>query len=267
MTRILLHTRIAFLYCAQALKMSMEYRLDFFVECLATLAMQATKVLTVQLMFEHFHSMREWNRYEVFFIYGFSLLPMSLFSAFAMNFYQFSDKYLVGGEMDRLLMRPLSSLFQLIMEGIAFDFLADLALGLAIIAYAWPHLGLQLTPALVGRFAIFIAGAWCVLTGVFLALISISFWSQDRLSFLPPVYNLISFAQFPITIFKPFVQILLTWVVPFAFAAFYPAVGFLEKGAPFNTLTLLSPLIGLLVLSVGMLVWRAGLRKYSGAGN
>src|SRR5690242_6084816 len=105
---MLLHLRIALLYCAQALKMSMEYRLDFFVECLSALAMQATKVLMVQFMFERFHAMREWNRYEVFFIYGFSLIPMSLFTAFAMNFYQFSDKYLVGGEMDRLLMRPLS---------------------------------------------------------------------------------------------------------------------------------------------------------------
>ena len=174
---IALHIRIAFLYCAQALKMSMEYRLDFLVECLSSLAMQATKVLTVQFMFQHFHAMREWNQHEVFFIYGFSLLPMALFSAFAMNFYQFSDKYLVGGEMDRLLMRPLSSLFQLIMEGIAFDFLADVVLAIAIIAYAWPHLGLEFTPLFVLKMALFVSGAWCVLTGVFLSLISISFWS------------------------------------------------------------------------------------------
>lgn len=264
---MLLHLRIAFLYCAQALKMSMEYRLDFFVECLSSLAMQATKVLTVQLMFEHFHAMREWNRYEVFFIYGFSLLPMALFSAFAMNFYQFSDKYLVGGEMDRLLMRPLSSLFQLVMEGIAFDFIADLLLGVLVVAYAWPHIGLTLTPLLVLKLVAFVLGAWCVLTGIFLSLISISFWSQDRLSFLPPVYNLMNFAQFPISIFRPFVQILLTWVIPFGFAAFYPASGFLARGESFSSYSIASPFVGLAALGIGALVWRAGIRHYSGAGN
>lgn len=264
---MLLHLRIALLYCAQALKMSMEYRLDFLVECLAALAMQATKVLMVKFMFASFHSMREWNEYEVFFIYGFALLPMSLFTAFAMNFYQFSDKYLVGGEMDRLLMRPLSSLFQLIMEGIAFDFIADLALGIAIIAFVWPHLNLTLTPLILLQMLLLVIGAWFTITGIFLALISISFWSQDRLSFLPPVYNLINFAQFPMTIFKPFVRILLTWVIPFGFAAFYPAATFLEKGQAFRTYSLLSPLVGVLLLAFGWLVWRAGIRHYSGAGN
>ncbi len=264
---MLLHLRIALLYCAQALKMSMEYRLDFFVECLSALAMQATKVLMVQFMFESFHAMGEWNRYEVFFIYGFSLIPMSLFTAFAMNFYQFSDKYLVGGEMDRLLMRPLSSLFQLVMEGIAFDFLADLFLGIAIVVYAWPHLGVQFTPAVLGQMVVMILGAWMTITGIFLSLISISFWSQDRLSFLPPVYNLISFAQFPMTIFKPFVRILLTWVIPFGFAAFYPAAGFLAKGADFRAYSYFSPLVGVLILAISALIWRSGIRHYSGAGS
>lgn len=264
---MLLHLRIALLYCAQALKTSMEYRLDFLVECLSALAMQASKVLMVKFMFDRFHAMGEWNQYEVFFIYGFALLPMALFTAFAMNFYQFSDKYLVGGEMDRLLMRPLSSLFQLIMEGIAFDFIADFVLGVAIIVYVWPHLGLSLSPLVLLEMFALVIGATCTITGVFLALISISFWSQDRLSFLPPVYNLINFAQFPMTIFKPFVRILLTWVIPFGFAAFYPAAHFLEKGQAFQTYSLLSPVVGLLLLGIGTLVWRAGIRHYSGAGN
>ncbi len=271
LNRIALHVRIAFHYCAQALKMNMEYRLDFFVECLAALAMQYTKVLTLQFLFEKFHAMRDrdmrvWSQFEVFFIFGFSLLPMGLFSAFAMNFYQFSDKYLVGGELDRLLMRPLSSLFQLIMEGIAFDFLPDLGLGVAIIVYTWPHLRTHFSPLLFVQMLSSVLGAWCLLTGVFLVLISLSFWSQDRLSILPPVYNLLNFAQYPMTIYKPIVQILLTWVVPFGFAAFYPASGFLVNCEAFRTFSLFSPLAGIVCLGLGVLTWRAGLRRYSGAG-
>ncbi len=234
--------------------------------------MQYTKLLTIQIMFEKFHSMRDrdarvWSEYEVFFIFGFSLLPMGLFSAFAMNFYQFSDKYLVGGELDRLLMRPLSSLFQLIMEGIAFDFLPDLGLGVAVIIYAWPHLETHSSVLLFAQIWWSVLGAWGVLTGVFLTLISLSFWSQDRLSILPPVYNLLNFAQYPLTIYKPFVQILLTWVIPFGFAAFYPAVGFMLKSQAFAAYSTLSPVAGVVCLGIGVAVWRSGIRRYSGAGS
>ena len=210
--------------------------------------------------------MRVWSEYEVFFIFGFSLLPMGLFSAFAMNFYQFSDKYLVGGELDRLLMRPLSSLFQLIMEGIAFDFLPDIGLGIAVIVYAWPHLGTLLTPVVILQLLAMVPGAWGVLTGVFLVLISLSFWSQDRLSILPPVYNLLNFAQLPLTIYKPVVQILLTWVVPFGFAAFYPASGFLRNCESFHIYYVLSPVAGAVCLAIGVWTWQQGIRQYSGAG-
>lgn len=264
---IALHFRVGLAYCAQALKMNMEYRLDFLVELLSSAAMLATKVLTVKFLFDTFPSMRGWNSYEVFFIFGFAQIPLAMFSAFAMNFYQFSDKYLVQGELDRLLMRPLSSLFQLIMEGIAFDFLAELAMGIAIVAYCWVHVGPPLTVGVLLRFILCIAGAWMLLTGVFLSLISLSFWSQDRLSILPPVYNLMNFAQYPITIYNWFVRLLLTWVVPFAFASFYPAAGFLLKGEEFRRYSLFAPLAGLIVLGIGIRLWRRGMRQYSGAGS
>jgi ABC-2 type transport system permease protein len=247
--------------------MNMEYRLDFLVELLSAAAMLATKILTVKFLFDSFHSMRGWNSYEVFFIFGFAQIPLALFSAFAMNFYQFSDKYLVQGELDRLLMRPLSALFQVIMEGIAFDFIAELGMGIAIVAFCWAHVGPAPTVDVIARFVLAIFGAWMLLTGVFLALISLSFWSQDRLSILPPVYNLMNFAQFPITIYNWFVRTLLTWVVPFAFASFYPAAGFLLKGADFKLFSLFSPLVGVLLLTFGILLWRRGMRQYSGAGS
>src|SRR5690242_12337576 len=124
MKSFLFNLKIAGYYFLQALKMRMEYRSDFFVECLASLLQQASGLLVVTFLFNSFHAMKDWTREEVFFIYGFSLIPMALFDAFAMNFYMFSDKYIVQGELDRLLLRPLPSLFQLFLEGISFDFLA-----------------------------------------------------------------------------------------------------------------------------------------------
>jgi ABC-2 type transport system permease protein len=265
--RILRHLRIGAFYFLQSLKMRMEYRMDFFVECLAALMQQTAGLVTLIFLFRNFHALKGWTQEEVFFIYGFSLIPMALFDAFAMNFYMFSDKYIVQGELDRVLMRPLSSLFQLIIEGISFDFLADLALGISVLSYAWRSVGPQWSVATAFYFVACVLGGWGVLTGTFLTLTSLAFWSEDRVSILPPVYNLFNFARYPLDIYRPFIRILLTWIIPFGFVAFYPSAGLLPKGNIFRELSMLAPTIGLFMLALGSFVWSRGVRRYSGAGS
>jgi ABC-2 type transport system permease protein len=267
MHRVLKHLRIGGYYVLQALKMRMEYRADFFIECLAALMQQAAGLITLIFLFRNFHALKDWTQDDVFFIYGFSLLPMALFDAFAMNFYMFSDKYIVQGELDRLLMRPLSSLFQLIMEGISFDFLADLTLGIVILSSAWRKVGPELSVNTVLYFFAAVLGGWGVLTGVFLSLTSLSFWSEDRTSIMPPVYNLFNFARYPLDIYRPFIRILLTWVIPFGFVAFYPSAGLLPRGQMFHHLSVFAPAVGLFMLSLGAFIWSRGVRRYSGAGS
>jgi len=272
MNRIALHLRIARLYIGQALKSRMEYRADFFVECLAAALQQSSGLLALLFLFNNFHALSDsnnhtWSRDEVLFIYGFSLVPMAFFDAFAMSFYMFSDKYIVQGELDRLLLRPLSSLFQLFMEGISFDFIADLTLGIALLGYAWHHVGPAIEITVLLEFLAMVFGAWGVVTGVFLAMTAISFWSQDRLSFLPPVYNLLNFARYPLSIYRPAIRLLLTFVIPFGFVAFYPASAFLKSGEAFRQFSVFVPVAGMALLVIGALVWRAGIRRYSGAGS
>lgn len=267
MQRVVHHAQIGYHYVLQALKTRMEYRLDFLVECVAALLQQATGLLVLILLFRNFHAMKGWTREEVLFIYGFSLVPMAFFDIFAMSFYMFSDKYIVGGELDRVLLRPLSSLFQLLMEGINFDFIADLTLGVAVLGYAWWHVGPQINLALVVQFLLCVAGAWGVLFGVFLSLTALSFWSQDRLTLVPPIYNLLNFARYPLDIYRPFVRLLLTWGIPFGFVAFYPSAAFLDKGAEFRNFSLAVPLVGVFMLLLGVFIWSRGVRHYSGAGS
>ena len=99
-----------------------------------------------------------------------------------------------------------------------------------------------------------VLGGWGVLTGVFLTLTSLSFWSEDRMSILPPVYNLFNFARYPLDIYRPFIRILLTWVIPFGFVAFYPSAGLLSKANIFEPSRLMTTCqtaaFGMPVLSV-----------------
>ena len=260
------HLGIAFQYILQALKMRLEYRADFFIECVAALMQQAAGLLMLLFLFRNISGLKEWRWEEVLFIHGFSLLPRSFFDAFAMGLYGFSDKYIVQGEMDRCLLRPLSTLFQVMLEGFSLDFIADLILGLSILTYASIKLGHSWDAIQVLWVMAFIFGGWGVLTGVFVSLTSMAFWSQDRLAVVPPVYNLLEFSRFPLNIFNKLVSFLLTFIIPFGFLSYYPSSALLGKGE-MTWLAFASPLAGLICLLVAGLLWKKGLQKYSGAGS
>ena len=66
---------------------------------------------------------------------AFFLIPFALFSSF-FNIWDFNDRYIVKGEMDRILTRPIHSLFQVVIERMELESLFGLVTGFVIIFYA-----------------------------------------------------------------------------------------------------------------------------------
>src|SRR5260370_25666285 len=81
------------------------------------------------------------------FLYGFSLLPLGVFNLFSWNLYLFADRYLIEGRFDRVLLRPVSSLFQVLFESFRLESLQETATGLVAIVWAARRLGLVFGPA------------------------------------------------------------------------------------------------------------------------
>ncbi len=132
--------------------------------------------------------------------------------------------------------------------------------------YAGLELDLAFGVAEVCGLVIMAPSAAMVYLGVFLAITSVTFWVEDRMGLAPPVYNLIRFSRYPMTIYSLPVRIFLTFVLPFAWVAFYPATWFL--GSPgFSRLALLTPLVGIVVFSGAVLIWRRGVRRYASTGS
>lgn len=265
-SRLILHLRLARLYIAQMVKTRLHYRGDFLIECLASLLSQASGLAVVGIIFANVPALRGWTRSEVFFIYGFALMAQALFESVADGFYWFSDKYVIQGEFDRILLRPLNPLFQVLLENFNLEFLPDFILGAAILATASASLGLGIGLGWILLLSLMLLGATLVLTGIFLALASVSFWAEDRVGILPPVYNLMAFGRYPISIYQKALRILLSWVLPFGFVAFYPATGFLGR-EEFRIHFLGTPLAGILVAAIGYRLWRAGVRRYQSTGS
>ncbi len=125
------HMSIFFQYASQYLKTRLAYRWDTLVEILSDLLFQGVNLVFILVVFGHTQLLKGWSREEVIFIYGFFLVPYAVFGSF-FNIWDFTDRYIVKGEMDRILTRPIHSLFQIILERMELESLFGVITGVVI---------------------------------------------------------------------------------------------------------------------------------------
>ncbi|MDR6124774.1 MULTISPECIES: ABC transporter permease [Bacillaceae] len=254
-----------FQYTSQYIKTRFQYRADLFVEFFSDLLSQAINLVFILVVFGHTSLLNGWSRDEIIFIYGFFLVPSAVFSAF-FNIWDFNERYIVKGELDRILTRPIHSLFQIILERIELESLLGAVTGLAVMFYAGSRLGLELHWYDPFLFVIFVIGGALVYGGVFIMIACISFWADARTSLMPMMYNISSYGRYPVNIYNKLIRFVLTWVIPFAFVGVYPAAFFLGK-KEWLWYSFLTPVIGVVFFILSILLWNQGVKKYRGAGN
>lgn len=253
-------------YFAQFLKMRLAYRVDFMIDTVANLVALGVQLAMLAVLFSKIESLRGWSYEQVLFIYGFSLLPLGLFNVFSVNLYRFSERYIVEGNFDRVLLRPVNTLVQVLCESFNVAALNELVIGSGVMIYAARRLDLTFGWLDAAALLVLAPTAALVYTGVFLTLTAVSFWYEDRMGLAPPVYNVIRFSRYPITIFSPLVRLFLTFVLPFAWVAFYPATWFVGDAA-FRRFAFFTPVVGIVVFSLAYNVWLRGVRRYASTGS
>ncbi|SMO75716.1 ABC transporter permease [Melghirimyces algeriensis] len=259
------YVRLFFHYWMQYLKIRMEYRSDFFVQLVTDLMFQGVNLVFIIVVFSHTADLSGWSREEVIFIYGYFLVPFSLFASF-FNLWDFNERYIIKGELDRVLTRPAHSLFQVILETMTPESLSGGITGLLVMGWAGWKMGLELSWYDPLLFILFVLGGGAIYAGIYILLTSISLFSDSKTDIQPIMFNVGNYGRYPVDVYNKVIRTVLTWVIPFAFVGFYPASFFLNEER-WMTLALLTPVVGLVWLYLGIKVWNWGIRNYRGAGN
>lgn len=256
---------IFFQYASQYLKTRLTYRSDLVVELFSDILFQAVNLIFILVVFGHTNLLNGWSREEIIFIYGFFLVPYAIFSAF-FNIWDFNDRYIVKGEMDRILTRPVHSLFQIIIERMELESLFGVVTGVAIMFYAGSQLGLELSWYDPFVFLLMVIGGSFIYAGIFICLAAISFWSDSKTDIMPMMYNIGNYGRYPVDIYNNVIRFVLTWILPFAFVGVYPSAFFLGR-IEWYGYAFLTPVMGIIFLLIAYFMWNAGVKRYRGAGN
>lgn len=258
--------RLTLVYVSMLTKARLAYRADFLVQVGSDLLLQAVDLAFLAVVFSRVRALSGWSFDESLFLYGFFLIPFALFNASFAALSDLGGRYVVGGELARILTRPLHSLLQVQLELLRPQALNGVLLGGVVLTTASTRLGFSWSMMDVLAAVSGVLGAWLIYGGVWVTVASSSFWTQDRGSGLFPLfYNSVNFSRYPLTLYPEAVRFLLTFTVPYAFVAYHPVAGLLDKErALVGWLTL--P-VGSLIFLLGLLVWQQGLARYEGAGS
>jgi ABC-2 type transport system permease protein len=252
-------------YLKNFMKSRLTYRSDFWIEVISDLAFNFMNLFFILVVYMHTDTLDGWSREQVIFIYGFFMVPYGMFQCF-FNLWNFGERYIVKGELDRVLTRPAHSLVQVTLENMDPSSLFGSIVGLAVMVYAWPGLDIVLTWYDPLVFVLLTIGAFMLYTGLYTALTAISLFTDSPTGIMPLIYNIQNYGRYPVSIYNGIIRFVLTWILPFAFVGFYPAAYFLDK-SNFMTMALMTPVVGIVFMTIGMGLWGVGIRRYRGAGS
>ncbi len=259
----------------QSLKMSvharMQYRAESLANTLAVFIRESANIIAIYLALLKFDQINGWNVNEMLFLYSILFLTYAFVVSLFADLRQFSDT-IREGRFDRLLVRPRGLLLQLILNNA--DLIASVGhgtLGILLFVISAGKVGIHWNFFTVLYYIAAIISGILIQGGIFIIFSSLCFYFVETNSIRSLFYwNMRKFAGYPISIYHKVIQVILIYVVPFAFVNYFPAQYLLRKADMANypeVYIYIAPVVGVEVYAAAYLFWSVSVRRYYSTGN
>jgi ABC-2 type transport system permease protein len=175
---------------------------------------------------------------------------------------------IVRGDFDRVLLRPRSTLLQIIGSGFEITRVGKFVQGIIVLALVMPRIGILWGPDKIFTLLCMILGGAAVFTGVFILGATVCFFTVEGLEFI----NIFTdggreLASYPLPVYGKWVQRFFTFVIPFGCVNYLPLMYLTGRAVQHPALYMLTPLSGILFIFPCLLVWQIGVRHYASTGS
>ena len=264
------YLKLYFLLAGAYVRSRLQYRLSFWMMCIAIVAGEACMVGLLGALLSKFRTVDGWTLAEIVFLYGLANLAYSLMRILGSQLDDF-DRYIVRGELDTVLIKPVPPLFYILASRVELHHAARALTSVAIfvVALNLAHIRWTMSVAVFAVTTVLSGGA--IMFALILICATVALWTtkSGKLTDLL-ITSTKEAATFPISIYPLAVRLVLTFILPVAFVTYYPAQRFLQKeeflGMP-EFFQFAAPVAALVMLGIGYLFWHYGLRRYQSTGS
>lgn len=249
----------------QNAKTMLEYKTDFVIGIFSTFLNQFYGIFFVWVIFENIKQIHGWTFYEITFVYGLLTMAKGIDMFFFDNLYCLGLEYVREGTFDIFMIRPISPLFQLIASYMQQDGIGLLLLGAVVIVKSLIELKITLGIFDIVMLIIFVISGAAIISAINLIMATTGFKTVNSHVLMSSVNSFQDFALYPVLIYPKFISFFLTWIIPYAFASFYPADYFLNKG--YYAYAVMTPFVAILLWVIALKVWSIGMKNYESTGS
>jgi len=246
-------------------KQHMNLVADWWLAVAGMIIEQGAAIAFIGVIFYRIDAIQGWNLHEMIFLLGLFVLSKPIYRIFFQGVADISGMVL-GGSLDQILIRPRNPLILILTNRTNPVAVGDLLLGVILLLYAIPHieiewslwrvlylLALVVCGSLIYVGALLMKGAICIFVVRFEAMNTLLQKFQE-------------YAKYPISIYHPFIKVMLITLLPYGLASSVPAAIFLGKDGV-AWFAWLAPLfcVGYMMLMCALFQW--SLRFYRSSGS
>jgi len=245
----------------------MQYRANFLFTTLIAAVIAAAEFAMVAVMLLRFDHVRGWDVWEIGYLYAVIILAKTIYRTFASDVHNI-EKYLVSGDLDQLLVRPVPVLFALMTQNVRL-MPGELAQGVAVLAAClsvllaegrieWWAVPLTVYSIVVGAVILFAIG---------LATATVGFWTtqvEDLQTFTEDAAR--NAAQYPLLLYPDWLKAILLTVLPVGFVNYLPALYLLKQELGWWVFAATGGAAALTLYGAARF-WRHGVSRYQSTGH
>jgi ABC-2 type transport system permease protein len=240
----------------------LQFRVNFFAKVLQNTLWFFFTLVVLYIIFGKVKTIGGWNQSEVSIIAATLFLVSSLNNLFTISLMEIPG-HVRQGTLDFIITKPIDSQFWVSIRKFNFNELGSFFAGVVLLVVSSRSLAISPSALQFCLYFCSLVSAWMILYGFQLALMTLGiyFVKIDNLWVLGE--TLVNLSRNPLDIFPVAMKTFLTYGIPVAFLAYFPA-NQLVKGASV-TLLATSFAYGILFFFGARLWWNYSLKHYSSA--
>ena len=260
---LLRHLRVARVALVQAIGRDAQFRAQAWTTIVVGLVEVAVGLIPALLVFQHTEVVNGWDVGLVVAVTGLFQIMLAILGAFVLPNQSKMSSYVREGELDLVLIRPVSAQWyaacRWMQPSELWSGLAGLALVVVGLARADVHPGVGEVAMALGWFVVGLA----LISLIWMNLGYLVFWMESAEQVNELMSRLMTAGRYPLAFFPSAVRTVMLFIVPVGLATTMPVTALTGDGNPILALAVTFLLIILAVLT--RVHWLVALRRYASA--
>jgi len=254
--------RLFYIFFRVGVLSELAYRVNFFVQLFQSLVELGTALLGLAVIFSYTNTLGSWSPDEVLALVGVYFLVGGIIGLVIQPGMGKLIESVRDGTLDFTLAKPEDAQLLVSIQRVEIWKLIDIVLGFGVLAAALVRLGEHVEGWEALSFIVMLVAGTVIIYSFWLILAGLSFWFVRVENILEIFQSVYEAGRWPISLYPGWMRFALTFIIPIAFVTTVPAEALTGR---LSTGTLLgATLAAVLLFAVSRVLWKIGLKQYSG---